>query len=273
MKLRPRREPRPAHRLGDGGLRDVATGFACLGRGMVHVLRRPRLLLLGALPALLSSILLVGAIALLVWGSEPLVTWLTPFASGWHPIALQMTRSLLAAVVVLAGVLAAVLSFGALTMAVGAPFHDEISRTVDRECGGLAEPVEVGAWESLRRGAVDGVAGVGLGLAVALVVLLVSLVPVVGQVAAPLLGALAGGLLLTMELVQPSFERRGLTRLAHRRSWVLRFREVSWGFGIPVYLSMLVPLLGIVVFPGAVAGATLLTRTMRGEHAVPSDQH
>lgn len=273
MSRRAPRAPKPPHQLGDGGVRDVAVGFGCLGRGLVHVMRRPRLLLLGALPALLASILLVGAVALLVWGSGPLATWLTPFAVHWHPIALQMTRSLLAAVMVMAGVLVAVLSFAAVTMAVGAPFHDEISRTVDRECGDLAEAPELGAWDSIRRGAVDAVEGLGYSVLVAVLVLLVSLVPVVGQVAAPVVGALTGGWLLTMELVQPSFERRGLTRLKDRKAWTKRYREVVWGFGVPVYLAMLVPVLGIIVFPGAVAGATLLTRTLRGENAVPGDQH
>lgn len=256
---------RPPHRVGDGGLRDVAVGFACLGRGLVHVASHPRLFLLGALPGLLASILLFGGVFVLARSSAPLAAWLTPWASAWHPFVADLLRGLVAVLLTIVGALVAVLTFGAVTMTVGAPFFDAISERVDRDCGDLREVPPLTAWQSIRRGAADAVEGLAFSLLVAVVVFAVGLIPVVGQLASPVVGVLTGGWLLSMELLQPSFERRGLRRLKDRRAWARRFLPVALGFGVPVYLCLMVPVLGIVVFPGAVAGATLVTRAIRQE--------
>src|ERR1043165_8171154 len=54
-----------------------------LGQALGILLRRPKLLLLGALPAVLTTLLLLGGmIALVVWIGD-LAPWATPFADTW----------------------------------------------------------------------------------------------------------------------------------------------------------------------------------------------
>jgi CysZ protein len=90
-------------------------------------------------------------------------------------------------------------------------------------------------------------------------VLLVGLVPVVGQVVAPVAGAAIGGWFLALELVGGPFARRGLW-LAERRAALRAHRPLAIGFGVAVFVCFLIPLGAVVFMPAAVAGATLLTR-------------
>lgn len=47
-------------------MRDLVTGFRLFGRGLGMLLRSPRLLLIGALPAVLTTLLLGGMITLVL---------------------------------------------------------------------------------------------------------------------------------------------------------------------------------------------------------------
>ena len=94
------------------------------------------------------------------------------------------------------------------------------------------------------------------------VLLLVGLIPAVGGVAAALGSALFGGWLIALEMVGAAADRRGLRTLGDRHRLLLRNRWLAWGFGIPTFLALSVPLLAVVVFPMATAGGTLLARRL-----------
>jgi len=81
-------------------------------------------------------------------------------------------------------------------------------------------------------------------------------------------GALVGGWALALELTGIAFARRGL-RLRDRRRMLRRHRPLALGFGVGVFVCFLIPLGAVLVMPAAVAGATLLTRHIFGEPAVP----
>ena len=63
--------------------REFATGVGLLGRGLGLILRSPRLLLLGLVPALLSGILYIVALVLLIRFLPELSARITWFAEGW----------------------------------------------------------------------------------------------------------------------------------------------------------------------------------------------
>jgi CysZ protein len=46
--------------------------------------------------------------------------------------------------------------------------------------------------------------------------------------------------------------------------WMRGKRMLSLGFGLPVYVGMLIPLVNLLVMPSAVAGSTLLWVRERG---------
>jgi len=101
---------------------------------------------------------------------------------------------------------------------------------------------------------------------VSILLFALGLIPVVGQILAPVLGAFLGGWFLTLELTGYAFDARGL-RLRDRRRLLGARRSRTLGFGVATYLLFLVPFAVVFVMPAAVAGATLLARD-----AVPSER-
>jgi CysZ protein len=71
--------------------------------------------------------------------------------------------------------------------------------------------------------------------------------------------------MLSIELVGSAFERRGMLRLVERRAAMQRHRLRVLGFAVPTFLLLAIPFAGVVVFPVATAGGTLLARQLLGE--------
>jgi CysZ protein len=253
--------------------KDLGAGVRDLLRGFRAWATSPGLLLLGAVPALLVLVVFAGLVVLLLLLLPGLVTAVTPFASSWSPALRDAVRVLVGiAVLALAGVVL-VLGYTAVTVAVGDPFYERIARHVDEAAGGAPpdrhEPVLRGVARAIGEGARLVLAGLVVGLAG----FLLGLVPVAGAVLAVAWGVLAGGWLLAVELSGYAFEARG-QRLRERRRALRARPGRALGFGVPVALLLLVPLLAVVVMPAAVAGATLLARGVleepRGRRVTPA---
>ncbi|HEX6447659.1 MAG TPA: EI24 domain-containing protein [Streptosporangiales bacterium] len=247
----------PPTRRGSG----VAHGFGCLLRGIGFVTRRPRLWALGLLPALVTFVVLAGLVVVLGVFVGDIVAWATPFADGWSAGLRDTVRVLLDVALVLLAVWVEVLVFVSLTLVIGQPFYERLSRAVDEEFGGApAEPDE--AWHrGLRRAVRETPAVLGRTLPAGLLVFLVGLIPVVGQTASAVLGALVGGRFLALELMAPASEHRGMY-LRERLALARAHRLDVYAFGVPVFVLFLVPFVSVLLMPGAVAGATLLVREL-----------
>ena len=76
-------------------------------------------------------------------------------------------------------------------------------------------------------------------------------------------GPVEAGDVIAVEVTGIPFNRRGM-RLRQRRKLLRANRPLALGFGIPIFLLLLVPFAAIVVIPAAVAGGTLLTRHLLG---------
>lgn len=241
--------------------RTALSGFACFTRGQAFVFARPRLWPLGLLPALVTFAVLCTLVVLLAVFVGDFVAWATPFADDWSPGVRDVSRTVVSLMLVGLAMWLSVLAFVSLTLLFGQPFYEKLSRLVDEELGNApAEPDE--AWHrGVRRAVGETFAMVARTAPLALLVFLVGLVPVVGQVAAFVLGALVGGRFLALELIGPAMERRG-KYLSDRLALARAHRGHCLSFGVPVYLLFLVPVLSVLLMPGAVAGATLLAREL-----------
>lgn len=238
-------------------MRDVLAGTRMLGAGFGVIVRSPRLLALGALPALISTVLLVGSIGVLVAVSPDVTGALTPFADHWPRFWRDGLRLLVGVVLVGGAALLGTVWFVALTLAIGGPCYEYLAEQVERRLGLDTSGDGAGAWRSLGRGLRDAVGVVLISLAGTVALLLIGCVPVAGQVVAPVLGALFGAWMIGLEMVGAVFLRRGL-RLPDRHRALWRHRATVLGFGLPAYLLCLVPLAQLVVVPSAVVGGTLL---------------
>ncbi len=233
------------------------SGPAYLMRGLGLWRTRPRLMLLGVLPAVLVLLVLLGALAALLWRAGDLAAWATPFADDWSEPWRPLVRLLVAVAVVVGAVLLSTVVFTGLTLAVGDPFYERIWAAVEEQLGDAPDRDGMPWWRSAR----DGLALAGVGLLVAVLLLVVGLLPFVGTLVALLGGLALGGRLLAAELLARPLEARGLDRHA-RRALLRRRRATVWGFGLATQACFLVPLGAVAVMPAAVAGATMLARDL-----------
>lgn len=238
-------------------------GPSYLLRGLGMWRRRPGLMLLGMLPALLVlAAVLVALVALLLHVGD-LVAWATPFADDWAETLRGLLRVGLAVLVVLGFVVVSSLTFTAVTLTVGDPFYERIWAETERMLGGEVPDQGPGFWKSAR----DGAALAGTGLLLGAGVFVLGLLPVVGTVVGLVLGVAVSGRLLAAELVSRALEARGMDRVA-RAELLRRDRGAVLGFGVATQLCFLVPLGAVVVMPAAVVGATMLARDLLERPAV-----
>ena len=112
-------------------VREVFGGFGVLLRGLAIVVRRPRLFLLGALPALVTSLLFLAALVTLAVNLADLVAWATPFAREWDTVWQGLLRGALSVAVLAGAVLVMVVTFTTVTLGLGAPVYDRIAELVE----------------------------------------------------------------------------------------------------------------------------------------------
>lgn len=247
---------------------EVVAGALLLPRGLTMLLRRPRLFWRGALPPLISSILFVVVLIVLISNSDSLAAAVTPFADDWS--AATALRAVVAALLVIAAVILMVVTFSALTLALGAPIYDSISESLERELGGLPAEPEDTVPAMLVRSIRQALLLIALSVVVALLTFLTGLIPVVGALLAAVLGCCLGGWLIAVDMVGSVFERRGLMKLSDRQAQLRSHRWRTLGLCAPTFLLLSLPLVAIVAFPVAKAAATLLARQLLDESPSPS---
>lgn len=238
-------------------MRDFFTGVRLFGRGLTTLLRAPRLLLLGMLPAVLTALLLLGGMVALVYWIDDLAAWVTPFADSWAAGLRSAVRVAAGVALVAAVLVVGVLSFSALTLAVGGPFYELIAEKVEDELGGPPVEVELPWWRMLWLGVRDGLLLVLRSLLFTIPLLVAGFIPVVGQTVVPVLLALVTAWFLALELVAVPFYRRGLD-LRQRRAVLAKRRALALGLGLPASLLCMIPLAAIVVMPVAFAGGVFV---------------
>jgi CysZ protein len=245
-------------------LRGLAFGARLFLRGFGTWVRSPRAMLLGAIPPLIVGLVFVGLLVLVVTRVGDVVTALTPFADGWSDAWASSVRLAISVAAVGALVALGVVVFAAVTLLVGDPFYERIWRGVENELGGVPDERETGFWSGLGRSLRDSAALIATSVGIGIVLVLLGVIPIVGQVIGLVAGALVGGRALALELTGFAGDARGMA-LRDRRRLLGERRAVSLGFGIAVYLAFLVPGGAVIATPAATAGATLLLRTLRGE--------
>ncbi|MEV6297947.1 EI24 domain-containing protein [Actinoplanes sp. NPDC051861] len=247
-----------------GTARQFATGVGLLARGLGLVLRSPRLLLVGLIPALLAGILYTIALIFLFRSLPEISERVTWFADDWTAWLRDTIQVFAGAGVLGLSVLLGVLTFTAVTLLIGDPFYEKISELVEDRFGGVPDEVEIGLLRSLRRSLTDSLRLIGISILIAIPLFLLGFLPFVGQTVVPVLGGALGGWLLALELTGVPFQRRG-QRLRHRRVVLGRHKPLALGFGAAVFATFLIPLGAIFMMPAAIAGATLLARKALGK--------
>jgi CysZ protein len=242
---------------------DFFSGLSFLLRGLGMYARSPRLMFLGLIPALISGVLLVGAFVAVIYFADDLARFVTPFANDWSSGVRSTVRTLVGIAIVGVWLVLSVLIFTALTLLIGEPFYEAISKNVEDRLGGVPNEVNPTFLRMLPRIIADSVRLVVKSAFLGVPIFLIGLIPAVGQITAAILGAMLAGWMLAIELTGVPFDRRGL-RLRDRRRMLSERRSMALGFGTATFLCFLIPLGAVLVMPAAVAGATLLSRRLFG---------
>ncbi|MFJ4337709.1 EI24 domain-containing protein [Streptomyces sp. NPDC088915] len=247
-------------------MRDLGAGFGYLVKGQKWVAKHGRWFGFGLLPGLVTLVLYAGALVGLGYGADDLAAWATPFADDWTSPWIDVLRGALTALVFLFGLFLAVITFTAVTLLIGQPFYESLSEAVDRSEGGEVPESGLPLWRELWISARD---SLRILLRVAFYGVLLfacGFIPVVGQTVVPAIGFCVSGFFLTEELTSVALQRRGV-ELKERLGLLRGRRSAVLGFGVPLTLAFLVPFVAVFLMPGAVAGATLMARDLRGETA------
>lgn len=234
-------------------LRDLVAGVGFFLQGVGWVARNGRWWLFGLIPALIAFVVYVVALILLGTNASDLAQVLTPFADtwGWR----DAFRVMVGIVLFLGGLALAVITFTALTLAIGEPFYEKLSAKVDP----LPDIAEQPWWKTLPRSIKDSLITLGYVLLFSVPLFFLGFIPVIGQTVIPVIGGAISGFFLTVELTTLAMERRGLAR-KERFALLRANKAAALGFGVVVFLLFLVPFVAVIAMPAAVAGAALLVR-------------
>ncbi|MFS0854018.1 EI24 domain-containing protein [Microbacterium sp. 179-I 3D4 NHS] len=239
-------------------IREFTAGVGLLFRGFGLWRTRPGLMALGLVPALLAVLLLAAALIPLALNAGAISAWATPFADGWLEPWRGLLRFAVGVALVVGGLALASAVFTALTLTIGDPFYQRIWHAVERDLGEAPPADGGGFWTTVG----EGLRLVLLGLLIAVIVFLAGLLPLIGGFVGPVLGVILSGRLLARELTGRAFDARDLSP-ADRAMLFSRSRARVLGFGVATQLCYLVPGGAIAVMPAAVAGSTVLARTMQ----------
>jgi CysZ protein len=244
-------------------VRDFITGVRYFLRGFGLLIRRPRLLVLGMLPAVLTTLIFLGAMIALIANAPHLATLATPFANGWPTGARQFIRLAAAIVMIGAAAVLGVVAFTGTTLAIGGPFYERIAARIEDDLGVTAAPVEMSWGREFATGARDGVVLFTRSVIFGIPIFAAGFLPVVGQSVVPALAAAETGWFMALEVVGVPFYRRGIG-LRRRTAMLRQRRMLAVGLGLPAALLCMIPLLAIVVMPVAFAGGVLVALDVLG---------
>lgn len=246
-------------------MREFFGGVGMLGRGFAYWRRRPSLMLLGLVPAVIVALVLLGGLIALASVLPRLTEVLTPFADGWPTLWATVIRITVGTATVGAALVLVAISFTALTLFVGEPFYARIWRAVESDRGTGAINAPYGFWRSLG----DAVSLIARGAVIALLALVLGFLPLVGGLVSTVVGVTLTGWIVADELTSRAFTARGLTG-PERRALRRAHRARVLGFGVATQLCFLVPLGAVVAMPAAVAGSTLLARSLLDDAPQPT---
>jgi CysZ protein len=204
-------------------------------------------------------VLLIGAFIAMLYYLNDVVDFVTPYMNSWPAIFRDGARLLSSIGIGIGWVILSYLGYIELTLIVGQPFYEAISKRVEADLGAVAGEVNVSFFKTLPRTLFEWIRLTIRSIMVAIFLFAIEFVPVVGTVGGIVLGAIFMGWVLALEVTSVPFDRRGL-HYGHRKKALRQHRRLTLGFGAATFLCFLIPLGAIVFMPAAVAGATLLSR-------------
>src|SRR5262245_9662433 len=155
--------------------------------------RNPRLMLLGLIPAVIAGLLLLAALVALVYFIDDVSSAITWFADDWSTGVRQTVRIAAGVTTIGAFLVIGAVAYTGLTLAIGEPFYEAISKTVEDRLGGVEGEVDLSFWRSLPRSIVDSLRLLTLTILCGIPLFAAGFIPIVGETVVPVIGAMVSG--------------------------------------------------------------------------------
>lgn len=244
-------------------MQQLATGVRDVGRGLAVLRAHPSLWKWLIAPAIVSLVLLIAAIVGIVHAIDPLIGWIAPHLPSW--LASIVAPILRLVVVVLLGV-AGLFVFATIAGIIAGPFNELLSEHVEAVITGRPSPPF--SLREFAHGAVLGIVHSIRRLVAALLglvlVLALGFVPVIGAIAAMLVGAWLAAGAASYDSYDAVLSRRAMA-YRDKLAYLARYRGRTFGLGLAVAGMLFVPGLNLVALGLGAAGATVAV------HAIERD--
>ncbi|HEY5943952.1 MAG TPA: EI24 domain-containing protein [Kofleriaceae bacterium] len=233
-------------------VRELILGIYDGLRGATYLARHPRLWVWVILPAIVAVIVLVIVVGwILAALSAPIAALAAYLPGSWADNVLKLIAGVVLAI-------ASVSIFISLAALIAAPFNEELSESIEEKVTGVAGPkFRLGRFLiDLLIGIAHAARRVSIYLVVMGTLLVVGLVvPVIGTVAATVLGAIATARFASYDAFDAVFARRRY-RYRQKTQYLTENRWRSLGMGGVVAVLLVIPGLNVI---GLSIGATAAT--------------
>ncbi|NUN47612.1 MAG: EI24 domain-containing protein [Candidatus Brocadiae bacterium] len=239
---------------------EFLTGFRDFLAGFGMVLRVPSVRTWALIPMALNTLLLIAFVTAVFLFTDDVTRWVFGDASStWGRIAWWLAWF----VTLLLGLLLAVGLMLVLSSVVAAPFYTKLSEAALVHVTGRPVPDPSGPiWKIALVSIAQEIAKLGVFIGVQCLLIGIGFIPVVGAIFA----TGVTWMLLAFEFADYALEACGVPVLARYR-FVLAHPGRCCGFGAGAFVVTLIPLLGILTAPAAVAGGARLVARIREEEA------
>jgi len=236
-------------------MRGLATGLGDVSRGLAVLRAHPALWKWVIAPAVVTLVLLAGAAFGVLHLIDPVIGWASAHLPGWLA---SVASKLLTVLVVIALVTAALFAFTSVAGVIAGPFLERLSEHVEAALTGL--PPAAFSLREFVHGAALSVVHSARRLAAALVglalVLGLGLVPVIGTLAALVVGAWFAATAASYDCYDAVFGRR-MMAYRDKLAYLARHRGRTLGLGLAVAGMLIVPGLNLIALGLGAAGATV----------------
>jgi len=242
-------------------MRDFARGTGDLSRGFAEIRRCPAAWKWLLAPAIVTLALIAAAIAGIAHVVHPLVAWVTAHLPSFLA---GIAGGLLEIVLVAVLGLGALLIFTAVAGAIAGPFNEMLSERIEAHLTGKPEPAFSlpRFLHELSLGIAHGIRRVIVAILGALVVFALGFIPIVGTIAALVLGFWFAARGAAYDCYDAVLARRGMA-YRDKLAYLERHRARSLGLGATVAALLLVPGINLVVLGLGAAGATVAAHDAR----------
>jgi CysZ protein len=242
-------------------MKQLGTGVRDVGRGLA-VLKAHRSLWKWLIaPAIISLLLLIAAVVGILHVVDPLVGWLSAHLPSWLASAAGTLLRLL--VLALLGI-AALFVFTTVAGMIAGPFNELLSEHVEAVLTG--RPAPPFSLREFIRGAILGIVhGIRRLVATLIGVVLVfalGFVPVVGTIAAVLIGAWLAASAASYDCYDAVLSRRAMA-YRDKLAYLAHHRGRTLGLGLAVAGMLLVPGLNLIALGIGAAGATVAAEALQ----------